>query len=42
MNIFINTVISLNSQMALGGLLEVAVGRAEGISNVGPVLPRNH
>ena len=32
MNIFINTVISLNSQMALGGLLEVALGRAEGIS----------
>lgn len=32
MNIFTNTIISLNSQMALGGLLEVVVGRAEGIA----------
>lgn len=32
MNIFTNTIISLNSQMALGGVLEVVVGRAEGIA----------
>lgn len=32
MNSFTNTIISLNSQMALGGLLEIAVGRAEGIA----------